>query len=261
VTPKTSAWAYENIGSDIWLAIQSGGTELSTAIATSLPTLPVYAGEMQVRGLGVDAHAWSENAEEITDDVGELVITSPMPSMPICFWNDVDDQRYKDSYFSKFENVWAHGDRIKINRRGGCYIYGRSDAVLNRHGIRIGTAEIYRALDHLEEIADSLVVCIELRDGGFYMPLFVQLAQNVVLSDSKREQIRHVLRHDCGPRHVPDEIVQVGSIPYTITGKKLEIPVRKILLGMPLEQAAGTGAIRNPEALDWFVTFANTIPR
>jgi acetoacetyl-CoA synthetase len=261
VTPKTSAWAYENIGSHIWLAIQSGGTELATAIATSLPMHPVYAGEMQVRGLGVDAHAWNEDGEEVTDEVGELVITSPMPSMPIFFWNDADGQRYKDSYFSKFENVWTHGDRIKINRRGGCYIYGRSDAVLNRHGIRIGTAEIYRALDHVEEIADSLAVCIELQDGGFYMPLFVQLGQNVTLSDAMREQIRRVLRRDCGPRHVPDEIIQVDAVPYTITGKKLEIPVRKIMLGMPLEQAAGTGAIRNPEALDWFVAFATTMPR
>ncbi|MGE3989465.1 acetoacetate--CoA ligase [Pseudorhodoplanes sp.] len=258
VTPDTCAWILDNVNKDTWLAIQSGGTELATAIATSLPALPVYAGEMQVRGLGVDVHAWDENGREVIDEEGELVITSPMPSMPIYFWNDSNGAKYHETYFSKRDNVWEHGDRIKINHRGGCYIYGRSDAVLNRNGVRIGAAEIYRTLEQIPEVLDSIIVCVELEDGGFYMPLFVTLSTGVAFEHQVEAKIITSLRENCGPRHVPDEIIPINAVPYTITGKKMEIPIRKMLLGVPPERAANRDAMQNPESLDWFCKFAQT---
>jgi acetoacetyl-CoA synthetase len=256
VTPESTAWFYDAVKSDLWVTSPSGGTELCAGLVGGSPLLPVYAGEIQTRLLGMDVHAWNDAGEAVIGEVGELVVTSPSPSMPLRFMNDPGDARYRETYFEHFPGVWRHGDFIKINERGGCYIYGRSDSTLNRYGVRIGSAEIYRAVEQLDEIADSLIVCLELPDGGFYMPLFVRLGDGVALDDALRERIVAKLRSDCSPRHVPDEIHAVGAIPYTLTGKKMEIPVRRILAGTPPEKAASREAMMDPSALDWFIAFA-----
>jgi acetoacetyl-CoA synthetase len=214
---------------DLWVTSQSGGTEIASGFVGASPTLPVYAGEIQRRMLGMDVHAWSDDGEALIDEVGELVVTSPFPSMPLYFWNDADGRRYHEAYFDVFPGVWRHGDFIKINARGGCYIYGRSDSTLNRYGVRIGTAEIYRAVEQVEGIADSLIVCCEQAGGAFYMPLFLRLKEGAVLDEAMVQAIHRRLREDCSPRHVPDEIHAVPQIPYTLTGKKMEVPVRKLL--------------------------------
>lgn len=254
-TPETFAWFYDTVKRDLWLTSQSGGTEICSGFVGASPTLPVYAGEIQTRLLGMDVHAWDDQGRELVDEVGELVVTSPFPSMPVFFWNDQGGKRYHESYFEYFDNVWRHGDFLRINRRGGCYIYGRSDSTLNRHGVRIGTAEIYRAVDHLPEVEDSLIVCCEMPEAGHFMPLFVKLKPGLVLDDGLQARIKARLREDCSPRHVPDSIHQVDDVPYTLTGKKMEIPVRKIIAGMPAAQAASRDAMKNPAALDWFISF------
>ena len=258
VTPESTAWFYDCVKRDLWVTSPSGGTELCTGLVGGSPLLPVYAGEIQTRLLGMDVHAWNEDGEAVIDEVGELVMTSPAPSMPLRFMNDPGDVRYRETYFERFPGVWRHGDFIKINKRGGCYIYGRSDATLNRYGVRIGSAEIYRAVEQLDEIADSLIVCLELPGGGFFMPLFVRLAEGTVLDDDLRARIAAKLRGDCSPRHVPDEIHAVEAIPYTLTGKKMEIPVRRILAGTPPDRAASREAMMQPAALDWYVAFARS---
>jgi len=235
----------------------SGGTEICSGFVGGCPILPVFAGEIQVRMLGMDVHAWDDAGHELVDAVGELVVTKPFPSMPIFFWNDTDGRRYHESYFEHFDKVWRHGDFIKINGRGGAYIYGRSDSTLNRHGVRIGTAEIYRTLETVEEVADSLIVCCELPDGDFFMPLFVRLKDGLELDSATIAKMQTRLRRDCSPRHVPDNIYQVDAIPYTLTGKKMEIPVRKILMGVPAEKVASRDSMMNPGALDWYVDFAS----
>ncbi|WP_248679652.1 acetoacetate--CoA ligase [Sinimarinibacterium sp. CAU 1509] len=260
-TPETFAWFYRCVKPDLWVTSQSGGTELCSGFVGASPTLPVHAGEIQARMLGMDVHAWSDDGEELVDAVGELVVTTPFPSMPIRFWNDAGDKRYRESYFDVFQHadgtpVWRHGDFIKINARGGCYIYGRSDSTLNRYGVRIGTAEIYRAVEQVEGVADSLIVCCELPGGNYFMPLFVTLKPGIALDDDLLARIRRKLRDDCSPRHVPDQIYAVPAIPYTLTGKKMEIPVRKLLMGLPLEKAASRDAMMNPDSIDWFVRFA-----
>jgi acetoacetyl-CoA synthetase len=256
VTPESTAWFYDAVKRDLWVTSPSGGTELCAGLVGGSPLLPVYAGEIQTRLLGMDVHAWNERGEAVIGEVGELVVTSPMPSMPLRFMNDPGDVRYRETYFEHFPGVWRHGDFLKINERGGCYIYGRSDSTLNRYGVRIGSAEIYRAVERLDEIADSLVVCLELPGGGFFMPLFVKLADGVALDDALRQRIAAKLRSDCSPRHVPDDIYAVPAIPYTLTGKKMEIPVRRILAGTPPEKAASREAMMQPAALDWYIAFA-----
>jgi acetoacetyl-CoA synthetase len=255
-TPETFDWFYRCVKRDLWVTSQSGGTELCSGFVGAAPTLPVHAGEIQTRMLGMDVHAWSEDGRELFDEVGELVATSPFPSMPIRFWNDAGDRRYHESYFEVYPGVWRHGDFIKVNQRGGCYIYGRSDSTLNRYGVRIGTAEIYRAVEQVEEVADSLIVCCELPGGHFFMPLFLRLKPGFQLDQGLRGRIEARLRSDCSPRHVPDRMYQVEAVPYTLTGKKMEVPVRKILMGWPLEKAASRDAMTNPEAIDYFVRFA-----
>jgi acetoacetyl-CoA synthetase len=255
VTPESTAWFYESVKDDLWVTSPSGGTELCAALVSGSPLLPVYAGEIQTRSLGMDVHAWNDDGEEVFNEVGELVVTSPSPSMPLYFMNDPDGVRYRETYFDHFP-VWRHGDFIKINERGGCFIYGRSDSTLNRYGVRIGSAEIYRAVDQLDEVADSLIVCLELPGGDFYMPLFVLPAEGAVLDDGLRRRIVAKLRSECSPRHVPDEIHAVDAIPYTLTGKKMEIPVRRIFAGMPAEKVASREAMMHPAALDWYIAFA-----
>ena len=257
-TPETFAWFYESVKQDLWVTSQSGGTEIVSAFVAATPTKPVYAGEIQTRALGMDARVWNEEGEALQDQVGELVLTSPFPSMPLRFLGDAGHRRYRESYFEAFDRpggVWRHGDHMRINPRGGCYIYGRSDSLLNRYGVCIGTAEIYRSVERMDEVLDSLIVCCELAGGRFFMPMFVQLRAGVVLDEALRDRIARRLRSDCSPRHVPDQVYAVAQIPYTLTGKKMEVPVRKLLSGWPLELSASCGAMQNPESLDWFVRF------
>jgi acetoacetyl-CoA synthetase len=256
VSSETMAWFYQNVKEDLWVVSASGGTDICSAIVGGSIMQPVYAGEIQARCLGVDTHTYNEDGEKIVDEVGEHVILQPMPSMPLYFWNDTDFQRYNESYFEDFPGVWRQGDFIKFNSRGGSYVYGRSDSTLNRFGVRIGTAEIYRAIETLKEIDDSLIVNLNLPDGKYFMPLFVKLSDTLTLNDELKEKICKKLRTECSPRHVPDEIIHIEDIPYTLTGKKLEIPVRKILLGMPVEKAANPGAMANPQSLDYFIEYS-----
>jgi acetoacetyl-CoA synthetase len=185
-----------------------------------------------------------------------MVITQPMPSMPVCFWNDKDNVRYKETYFDTWPGVWRHGDFFLVNERGGCFVLGRSDATLNRYGIRIGTAEIYRCMEAIEDVEDSLIVNLDLPEGKFFMPMFVKLDEGHMLDEALERKIRTSLRERYTPRHVPDKIYQVDEIPYTLTGKKMEVPVRRILMGAPIDKAANPSVMRNPESLEFFVRFA-----
>lgn len=256
VSAACTSWFYENVKSDLWIATGSGGTDCCTGFVGGVATLPVYAGEIQARSLGVAAAAFNEAGESVTNEVGELVITEPMPSMPVAFWNDPTLERYTDSYFTEFPGVWRHGDFFRVNERGGCFVLGRSDATLNRYGIRIGTAEIYRALESIDGIVDGLIVNVEYPDGTSFMPLFVQCAPNVELTDELIASVKAHLRSEYTPRHVPDSIIAAPQIPMTLTGKKMEVPVRKILLGGDPNVVANVNAMRNPESLQWFVEFS-----
>jgi len=258
VSAACGAWFYHNVKADLWLCSGSGGTDVCTGFVGGVPTLPVYAGEIQARHLGVAAHAFNERGEKVIDEVGEFVITEPMPSMPVGFWGDPDGTRYRESYFADFPGIWRQGDFFRINSRGGCFVLGRSDATLNRHGVRIGTAEIYAVLASVEEVTDALIVNLDLPGGGFFMPLFVTLSGGRLLDDALRRKIRDRLRQEYTPRHVPDQIIQVREIPATLTGKKMEVPVRRILLGTPPQDAANVNAMANPGSLDEFVGYART---
>ncbi|MGR8920540.1 MAG: acetoacetate--CoA ligase [Gammaproteobacteria bacterium] len=255
-TPESMHWLYENVKRDLWVTSQSGGTDIASGFVSGSCTLPVYAGEIQARALGVDVHAFNDAGEPVIDEVGELVVTRPMPSMPLGFWNDEGGRRYHESYFDTFEGCWRHGDFFEVNARGGCFIKGRSDSTLNRYGVRIGTAEIYRAVESLDAIDDSLVVNLDLPGGRFYMPLFVKLAPGRALDDALVADIAAVLKSRCSPRHVPDRVFAVEAIPYTLTGKKLEVPVRKILMGSDSDKAVSRDAMQDPGAIDYFVAFA-----
>lgn len=255
-TPETFAWLREAVKEDLWITSQSGGTEFCSGIVGGTPLLPVHAGEIQTRCLGVDVRVFDDAGRELVGEVGEMAIVKPMPSMPIFFWGDDDLKRYREAYFDTWPGVWRHGDFMEINSRGGCFVHGRSDSTLNRFGVRIGSAEIYRTIDHVEALADSLIVCIEEPGGGFYMPLFVELAEGAALDEDLLQQIRTRLRTERSPRHVPDEVLAVPAIPYTLSGKKMEVPVRKLLMGWPADKAFSADAMRNPRSMDWFVDFA-----
>nr|WP_218169997.1 acetoacetate--CoA ligase [Pseudomonas sp. P7759] len=257
VSPQCNAWFYRHLKADVWVTTGSGGTDICTGLVSGVPTLPVYAGEIQAQALGVDAHAFDEQGRAVIDQVGELVVTSPMPSMPVYFWNDPGDERYRDSYFQPWPGVWRHGDFFLLNARGGCQVLGRSDATLNRFGVRIGTAEIYRALEPIEEIDDALIVNLDLPEGGFFMPLFIQLHPGAVLDEAFRQRVCECLRQACTPRHVPDQIIAVPLIPLTLTGKKMEVPVRRILMGHDPQSVANPSAMRDPQALAFFIEYAN----
>jgi acetoacetyl-CoA synthetase len=255
VSADCMAWFYENVKTDLWVMPGSGGTDVCSGFCGGVPGPPVYAGEIQGLHLGVDGHAFDEQGNSLIGEVGELVITQPMPSMPVRFWNDKDDARYKETYFDTYPGVWRHGDFFLINERGGCFVLGRSDATLNRHGVRIGTAEIYRCMDAIDDVEDALIVNLDLPDGDFFMPMFVKLRAGRALDDDLDRTIRKTLRERYSPRHVPEKIYQVDEIPYTITGKKMEVPVRRILMGTPVEKAANPSVMRNPESLEYFVRF------
>ncbi len=250
-------WVYSAIKQDLWLISISGGTDIASAFVGCSPLLPVYSGEIQCRMLGVDVRALDDKGNSLIDEVGEMVITEPMPSMPIYFWNDKDDQRYKESYFEEYPGWWRHGDWMRLSAQGTIQILGRSDSTLNRGGIRIGTSEVYRGVEKVEAVADSLVLSIELSGGRHYMPLFVQLKSGFILDDNIAAQIKQSLREDFTPRHVPDEIFQIDEVPYTMTGKKLETPVKKILMGFDVDKSVNRDAMRNPETIDYFIEFSN----
>jgi acetoacetyl-CoA synthetase len=251
LSPEGFRWVYEHVGRDTWLFSTSGGTDLCTAFVGGCPILPVYEGELQARALGAAVEAWDPEGRPLIGEVGELVVTKPMPSMPLYLWNDPDGERYRESYFDTYPGVWRHGDWIEITERGTAIITGRSDATINRGGVRMGTAEIYSAVLNLDEIVDALVVDVE-----GHMPLFVVLRDGAELDDDLTKRIRTRIREDCSPRHVPDEVVAVGEVPRTLSGKVLELPVKRILMGTPPEQAASRDSLANPEALDFFVSWA-----
>ena len=246
-------WVYSRFP-EAWLFSTSGGTDLCTAFVGGVPCLPVYAGELQARCLGASVEAWSEAGEPLVDQVGELVITRPMPSMPLYFWNDPGGERYRQSYFEMFPGIWRHGDWIKITSRGSAVIYGRSDSTINRGGVRMGTSEIYSAVEGTPEVLDSLVVDVDEQ-----MLLFVVLREGAELDDELRATIRRRVREYCSPRHVPDSIELIAEVPRTLSNKKLEVPVKKILLGADPASAASRDSLANPAALDWFAERAAQI--
>jgi acetoacetyl-CoA synthetase len=256
VSAECGAWFYRNVKRDLWLHVGSGGTDVCSGFTGGSPVLPVYAGEHQARNFGVAAYAFNAAGQPVTGEVGEMVITQPMPSMPVRLWNDEGHQLYRQTYFADFPGAWRQGDFFKVNERGGCFVLGRSDATLNRHGIRIGTAEVYAALESVPQITGALIVNLNLPYGGFFMPLFVTLEDGAVLDDALRATIAGRLRSQYTARHVPDRIIQVAAIPVTLTGKKMEVPVRKILMGAAPDEAANRNAMANPQSLDAFAEYA-----
>lgn len=258
--PEAYGWVYEHVKTDLWLSSMSGGTDVCTAWVGGNPLLPVYEGEIQCRCLGCAMESWDEDGHPVpTDAVGEMVVTRPMPSMPVFFWNDPDGSKYRNSYFDTYPGVWRHGDWLRITPRDTLVILGRSDATLNRQGVRIGTAEIYRAIDSIAAVRDALIINLERPDGSDWMPLFVVLQPGAVLNDDLKNRIRQTLRNQYSPRHVPDEIIEISDIPYTISGKKMETPVKKILQRKPLDKAYNRDSMKNPEAMDFFLGFAQNL--
>jgi len=256
LSPEGFDWIYEHLGKDTWLFSTSGGTDLCTAFVGGSALLPVYRGELQGRSLGAAVEAWDEDGNSVIDAVGELVVTEPMPSMPVRFWGDPDGSRYRASYFEFFPGVWRHGDWIEITSRGTAVIYGRSDSTINRSGIRMGTSEIYRAVLSLDEIVDALVVDVPRPGTEGWMPLFIVLREGAELNDDLRGEIAKRVRSQCSPRHVPDEVFTIDEVPRTLSGKVLEVPVKRILMGTPAEQAASRDSLANPAALDYFTEMA-----
>jgi acetoacetyl-CoA synthetase len=256
LSPEGFRWIYDSLGSDTWLFSTSGGTDVCTAFVGGVPVLPVYLGELQARALGAALESWDPDGHPLIDEVGELVLTKPMPSMPVAFWGDEDGSRLRESYFSHYPGVWRHGDWIRITPRETAIIYGRSDSTINRGGVRMGTSEIYRAVLAVDEVLDALVIDVP-RDGtDGWMPLFVVLREGVELDDRLTGEIRRRVREDCSPRHVPDEIRQISEVPRTLSGKALEVPVKRILMGTPVDEAASRESLANPAALDYFVALA-----
>ena len=250
--PEGFGWVYENVKGNLWLYSTSGGTDLCTAFVGGVPLLPVRAGELQARSLGAAVHAFDPDGKPVVGEVGEMVLTQPMPSMPVFLWNDPDGARYRESYFDVYPGVWRHGDWILVKDHGGCVISGRSDSTINRGGVRMGTSEIYSAVENVEEISDSLVVDVPKPGGDSFMPLFVVLREGVELDDDLKNKIKGSIRERTSPRHVPDEIFAVPDVPKTLNGKKLEVPVKKILSGTPPDEAASRDSLSNPESLDRF---------
>ena len=253
-------WAtaqFQKVGvPDIWWCNISGGTDFCGAFIGGNRELPQVPGQMQCRLLGCAVEAWNEGGQPVIGEVGELVCTQPLPSMPLNFWGDEGNKRYLSSYFDMYPNVWRHGDWLKVGTDGGCVIYGRSDATINRFGLRMGTSEIYSAVEALPEVLDSMVVDLEYLGRDSYMPLFVVLREGVTLDDGMREKINQSIRTALSPRFVPNEIFQVAEIPRTLSGKKQELPVKKLLLGQPLEKVVNRDAMANPACMDWYAELA-----
>jgi acetoacetyl-CoA synthetase len=257
--PEGFDWVYQAVGGHILLGSLSGGTDVCTGFVGGSPLLPVRSGVIPGRCLGAKVEAFAEDGTPVTGKVGELVVTAPMPSMPVGFWNDGTGERYRDSYFADFPGVWRHGDWIEILPDGGCVIFGRSDATLNRGGVRMGTSEFYRVIESFPEVADSLVVDTGRLGQEGRLMLFVQLTEGSTLDDDLVKRIAAALRGQLSPRHVPDEIRVVPGVPRTLSGKKLEIPVRKILLGTPVSEAADPSALANPEVLSSYAAHGSRL--
>ncbi|MVU81028.1 acetoacetate--CoA ligase [Nocardia sp. ET3-3] len=248
---SSSIWLRDNVG-DIPVSSISGGTDVVSAFMGGVRTVPVRPGELSAPYLGVALEAWDSSGHPVRDAVGELVVTAPMPSMPVAFWNDPDGTRYRDAYFDMYPGVWRHGDWITRTSHGGITIHGRSDSTLNRNGIRMGSADIYQIVDTFPEIAESLVLGIEQPDAGYWMPLFVVLAPGLSLTDELRNRIATAIRTELSPRHVPDEIIEAPGIPHTRTGKKLEVPLKRLLQGADPERVVDRTAVDDPSLFDWF---------
>lgn len=261
LSPAGFQWVYDSVKSDILLGSVSGGTDPCTAFLGCCPLLPVRAGELQCRCLGVKAEALDDSGHELINDVGELVISEPMPSMPLYLWNDPDNQRYIESYFQMYPGKWRHGDWIKITPSGSCVILGRSDSTLKRMGVRMGSSEIYGVVEEIPEVVESLVVGFEGPDGKYVMPLFVVLQPGVVLDDTLKKKIATKIRSSLSPRHVPDEIYAVPDVPRTLNMKKLEVPVKKILSGLPPETSVNLDSMSNPESINFFADMAKEMYR
>jgi acetoacetyl-CoA synthetase len=256
--PESFHWVYGHVGRDLWLFSTSGGTDVCTAFVGGCPLLPVYEGEIQCRVLGCAVEAWDEQGRSLEDELGELVLTKPLPSMPLFLWGDRSGERYHESYLDMYPGIWRHGDWIRITPRGGAVIYGRSDSTINRQGVRMGTSEIYRATAAIDDVIDALVVDIP-RAGAeeeLWMVLFVVLRQDVTLDEELEGAIKQRVREDCSPRHVPNEILQIAEVPRTLSGKVLEVPVKRILMGTAPGEAASIESLANPHALDYFVEMA-----
>jgi acetoacetyl-CoA synthetase len=250
--PSSSLWLRDNVGEQVQVASISGGTDVVSAFIGGVRTVPVWPGELSAPYLGVALDAWDESGNPVRGEVGELVITKPMPSMPVAFWNDADGSRYRSAYFEMFPGVWRHGDWITITGHGSIVVHGRSDSTLNRHGIRMGSADIYQAVERLPEIAEALVIGAEQPDGGYWMPLFVVLADDAELTDELRDRIRRTIREEVSPRHVPDDILVAPGVPHTRTGKKLEVPIKKLLQGADAARVVERSAVDDPALLDWY---------
>lgn len=259
LSPEGFQWVYDHVKKDIRLAPTSGGTDICAGIVGGNAILPVYAAEIPCRCLGVSVYSYNDKGQPIYDEIGEMVITKPIPSMPLYFWNDPAGERYNESYFDVFPGVWRHGDLLKITARGSAVIYGRSDATINRFGVRSGSSEIYNAVEAVPEVLDSLVVDLSGYNHHSYMPLFVVLRQGFTLTEVLHRKIIQKVRDEVSPRHIPDDIFVVTEIPRTLTGKKMEIPVRKILSGIPVEKAASLDAMSNPESITYFVNLAQAV--
>ena len=256
LSPSGFKWVYDKVKSSVLLGSVSGGTDPCTGFLGSCPLLPVRAGELQCRCLGVKAEAYDENGNPLLDQVGELVITEPMPSMPLYLWNDPGNRRYTESYFEDFPGAWRHGDWVKITSRGSAVITGRSDSTLKRMGVRMGSSEIYGVVEELPEVADSLIIGFEDAKGQYMMPLFVVLKEGIVFDETLKKKIKDAVRTALSPRHVPDEIYAIPEVPKTLNSKKLEVPVKKILSGVPIEKAANIDSMMNPDSLEFFQDFA-----
>ena len=257
--PKESYfWVNRHVGDHIRINSTSGGTDIVSAFVSGAGTVSVWPGELSVPCLGVAIDAWDSNGKPVRGSVGELVVTKPMPSMPVAFWNDPDGSRYREAYFDVFPGVWRHGDWITITARGSVVIHGRSDSTLNRNGIRMGSSDIYRAVEVLDEIAEALVIGVEQGDGSYWMPMFVVLNAGFVLDDPLIARITTAVREDASPKHVPDEVIAVPGIPHTRTGKKLEVPIKRLLQGAQLEDVVDAQAVDDPLLLSWFTTFGRT---
>lgn len=259
LAPEAFDWIYEHVGADTWLFSTSGGTDLCTAFVGGVPTLPVYRGELQAPALGAPVESFDEQGRPHIGQVGELVLTGPMPSMPLYLWGDEDGSRYRESYFDVYPGIWRHGDWIELTERGTAIIYGRSDSTINRGGIRMGTSEIYRAVLADDKITDALVVDIPKTGTEGWMPLFVVLADGVKLDDGLKNRVAAAIRTRCSPRHVPNEMIPIKEVPRTLSGKVLEVPVKRILTGTPIEKAASPDSMANPESLDFFVEYARQL--
>ena len=256
LSAESYRWIYDKVDRDVWLTPMSGGTDFAGAFVGGIPTQPVVVGEMQVRCLGSSVEAWDEAGHPLVDEVGELVCTQPIPSMPLYFWNDTGGTRYRESYFDTYPGVWRHGDWLRITPRGGAIIYGRSDATINRHGVRMGTSELYRVVEAMPELMDSLVVDLEYLGRESWMPLFVVLRPGHVLDSALEQRIKSAIGTALSARHVPNAVIVVDEVPRTLTGKKLEVPVKNLLLGQSPDKVANRDALANPASLDWYVAFA-----